>query len=421
MAHRKLAKMFGESGAAGVHFEDQLHGGKKVRRLEDLASFRVSSPCSRRWCLASVWTCGRQGPGAHIRTWSVTICTGFKLLELPDKVHCAVTRLIAARLQWDIMGLETISIARTDAESAKLISSTADANDHPFILGIDTGENPGLRPLAQELASAERSGASGASLAALEAEWMSQVKLVTFREAFEQQLRDTVATTDRDVAKLLASFDDYLASLQSFSIRDMSAAAEAILGRPCHWDCELPRTREGYYHYQGGFPAAIQRAVTFAPYADMLWLETKTPDLAAAETFSQAIHALCPDKWLVYNLSPSFNWGAHGVRLSWRCCDLDETIRADIASLTLFQFTDQKLKSFIWDLAQSGFVLQLISLAGLHATAVTMHELAHRYLEDGMLAYVELIQQKERELGCDVVSCFPVVEVDDTKDDLAHC
>lgn len=218
------------------------------------------------------------------------------------------------------MGLETISIARTDAESAKLISSTADPTDHPFILGVDTAENPGLRPLAQELARAERDGATGSELAALEAEWMGQIKLVTFRQAFEHQLRETVATSDSEVADLLNKFDNYLASLQSFSLRDMSAAAEAILGHPCHWDCELPRTREGYYHFQGGFPAAIQRAVAFSPYSDMLWLETKTPDVEAARSFAKAIHAFCPDKWLVYNLSPSFNWGAHGVGVFLLLC-----------------------------------------------------------------------------------------------------
>lgn len=76
-----------------------------------------------------------------------------------------------------------------------------------------------------------------------------------------------------------------------------------------------------------------------------------------------------------------------------------------MASLTVhaWQFTDEKLKSFIWDLAESGFVLQLISLAGLHAAGVTMHELAQRYTQEGMLAYVNLIQQRERDLGCDVV------------------
>jgi isocitrate lyase len=102
-------------------------------------------------------------------------------------------------------------------------------------------------------------------------------------------------------------------------------------------------------------------------------------------------------RWLVYNLSPSFNWGAHGI-------------------------SEDKLKSFIWDLGEAGFVFQLISLAGLHTGATitcafsyrrsyrrTMvmrrtDELAKRYKTDGMLAYVELVQRREKELGVDVLT-----------------
>ena len=82
---------------------------------------------------------------------------------------------------------------------------------------------------------------------------------------------------------------------------------------------------------------------------------------------------------LAYNLSPSFNWMAHG-------------------------FTDATLKSFIWDIAREGFVLQLISLAGLHSTATITTELSKAYKEDGMLAYVNLVQRPEKELGCDVLT-----------------
>lgn len=125
--------------------------------------------------------------------------------------------------------------------------------------------------------------------------------------------------------------------------------------------------------------AALKRTLVFAPHADLCWLETKEPNLAQAQGFARDIRAQFPGKWLVYNLSPSFNWSAHG-------------------------FSDAQLKSFVWDLAKEGFVLQLISLAGLHSTAVTTHELATRYKTEGMKAYVELIQRKEKELGCDVLT-----------------
>jgi isocitrate lyase len=86
-----------------------------------------------------------------------------------------------------------------------------------------------------------------------------------------------------------------------------------------------------------------------------------------------------PGKKLVYNLSPSFNWSGHG-------------------------FNEQDLKNFIWDLAPHGFVLQLISLAGLHSTATITNELAKAYKTDGMKAYVDLVQRREKELGCDVLT-----------------
>ncbi len=79
----------------------------------------------------------------------------------------------------------------------------------------------------------------------------------------------------------------------------------------------VPRTLEGYYHATGGIDAAVSRALAFAPYADMIWLETKTPDLKQAQSFARRIREKFPRKWLVYNLSPSFNWSAHGYSGSY--------------------------------------------------------------------------------------------------------
>lgn len=92
---------------------------------------------------------------------------------------------------------------------------------------------------------------------------------------------------------------------------------------------DIPRTREGYYHYQAGEAAATKRAINFAPYADLLWVETGDPHVSVAARFAGEIREKFPGKKLVYNLSPSFNWMNQG-------------------------FTEQSLKSFIWDLAQHG-------------------------------------------------------------------
>jgi isocitrate lyase len=145
------------------------------------------------------------------------------------------------------------------------------------------------------------------------------------------------------------------------------------------WSAEISRTREGYYHYAAGIEPALSRVLSFAPYADMLWLETKTPDLSQAKSFAARIREKYPNKWLVYNLSPSFNWSGQG-------------------------FSDDDLKNFCNELAKAGFVLQLISLAGLHSTAAVTCELSKGFQKDGMLAYVELIQRREKAVGTDVLT-----------------
>lgn len=143
------------------------------------------------------------------------------------------------------------------------------------------------------------------------------------------------------------------------------------------WD--IPRTREGFYHYKAGMKAATKRAIAFAPYADLLWLETADPTVQKAASFAGEIRQAHPGKHLVYNLSPSFNWMGQG-------------------------FDEASLKSFIWDLAKHGFVLQLISLAGLHSTATITAELSREFERDGMLAYVDLVQRREKKLGVDVLT-----------------
>jgi isocitrate lyase len=95
------------------------------------------------------------------------------------------------------------------------------------------------------------------------------------------------------------------------------------------WSCDAPRTREGHYHYRAGLAAATKRAKEFAPYADLLWVETAKPSVEIAAKFAGEIRQLYPGKKFVYNLSPSFNWLSQG-------------------------FDDNSLKSFVWDLARHG-------------------------------------------------------------------
>jgi isocitrate lyase len=176
-----------------------------------------------------------------------------------------------------------------------------------------------------------------------------------------------------------SQFNQFSTAIHGKSIQQMQDLAKKHFSLEVDWSPEVPRTREGYYHYAAGIEPAISRVLAFAPYADMLWLETKKPDLQQARSFASRIRERYPNKWLVYNLSPSFNWSAQG-------------------------FSDADLREFCWELAKAGFVLQLVSLAGLHSTAAVSCELAKRFKEDGMLAYVELIQRREKAVGTDVLT-----------------
>jgi isocitrate lyase len=124
------------------------------------------------------------------------------------------------------------------------------------------------------------------------------------------------------------------------------------------------RTAEGFHRVTGGLDSAIARGLAYAPYCDMIWCETATPDLDEARRFAEAIHAEHPGKLLAYNCSPSFNWSKH----------LDE---ATIAS-------------FQKELGTMGYRYQFITLAGFHALNASMFQLAQGYVAEGMPAYVEL-------------------------------
>ncbi|MGD8253065.1 MAG: isocitrate lyase [Syntrophobacterales bacterium] len=131
------------------------------------------------------------------------------------------------------------------------------------------------------------------------------------------------------------------------------------------------RTVEGYFEVKGGLQLAIARALAYAPYADVIWCETSTPDLGEAREFAQAIHEKFPNKLLAYNCSPSFNWKLH----------LDEPT----------------IRSFQDELGTMGYKFQFVTLAGFHTLNTAMFELAHAYSTEGMAAYSRL-QEYEFEM-----------------------
>jgi isocitrate lyase len=131
------------------------------------------------------------------------------------------------------------------------------------------------------------------------------------------------------------------------------------------------RTAEGFYRVREGIDQAISRALAYAPYADVLWCETSTPDIGEAREFADAVHEKFPGKLLAYNCSPSFNWSK--------------------------RLDDEQIAGFQQGLADMGYRFQFITLAGFHALNAGMFELAHGYAADEMTAYVKL-QEREFEL-----------------------
>jgi len=216
----ELMKGMIEAGAAGVHFEDQLSSAKK---------------------------CGHMGGKVLVPTSE------------------AIAKLVAARLAADTCGVPTVLVARTDAESANLLTADVDERDRPFIKSKE-------------------------------------------------------------------------------------------------------RTSEGFFYVNASLEQAVARGLAYAPYADLIWCETGTPDLHEAKAFAEAIHKQFPDKLLAYNCSPSFNWKK----------------KLDDATIAKFQR----------ELGAMGYKFQFITLAGFHALNYSMFQLARGYKASQMSAYVQLQEQE---------------------------
>ena len=370
---RNLIRRFVEAGVPGYHIEDQRPGTKK---------------------------CGHQGG---------------KVLVPSDE---QIKRLNAARFQLDVMRVPGIIVARTDAEAANLIDSRADERDQPFLLGVTNLDIPsykacylallrrfyelgvkelnghllytlsdgeyaaaedwlrrqGILDLAAETAAAaEYRAGQGPSIDSLFDKvesrfvdaWQEDADLRTYGDVVAEVL--AFRESEGDPADMSA--DEW----RSFATRASLYTAQAkalTLGIDAGWDCELARTPEGYYQIRGGIPYAIAKSLAAAPFADILWMETKTADLAEARQFAEAIHAEFPDKMLAYNLSPSFNWDTTGM-------------------------SDEEMKRFPEELGKLGFVFNFITYGGHQIDGLAAEEFATALKQDGMLALARL-QRKLR-------------------------
>jgi isocitrate lyase len=370
---RNLIRRFVEAGVPGYHIEDQRPGTKK---------------------------CGHQGG---------------KVLVPSDE---QIKRLNTARFQLDIMRVPGIIVARTDAEAANLIDSRADERDQPFLLGATNLKVPPykacylamMRSLHQqgvtdirghllyaipdgEYATAyawlERHGIATVvteAAAAWKTEQDGQKSIDDLFDDVESKFVDAwqsdagLETYAESVAELLAfreregePLDMNATDWRAFAERaSLYAAREKAreLGADVPWDCERTKTPEGYYQVRGGIPYAIAKSLAAAPFADILWMETKTADLADAKQFADAIHAVYPDKMMAYNLSPSFNWDTTGM-------------------------TDDQMRAFPQEIGKMGFVFNFMTYGGHQIDGVAAEEFATALRQDGMLALARL-QRKMR-------------------------
>ena len=368
---RNLIRRFVEVGVPGYHIEDQKPGAKK---------------------------CGHQGG---------------KVLVPQDE---QIKRLNAARFQLDVMGVSGIIVARTDAEAANLLDGPGDERDQPFILGVTNRDVPSykvaylaaLRRLHQagvseinghllyaisddEYAAAdgwlERVGVTAAIVEAAQAHmedggptaedtldtvgdrfleaWEAGAGLQTLGEAVAEEMAFR-ADEGVQLEMSVAEWSEFAATASWYTVR----AAARRMGLNVNWDPEKARTPEGYYQVQGGVPYAIAKSLAAAPYADILWMETKTADLAEAREFAAAIHAVYPDKMLAYNLSPSFNWDTTGM-------------------------SDDEMREFPEELGKLGYVFNFITYGGHQIDGLAAEEFTTALREDGMLALARL-QRKFR-------------------------
>ena len=358
---RNLIRRFVEAGVTGYHIEDQKPGTKK---------------------------CGHQGG---------------KVLVPSDE---QIKRLNAARFQLDIMEVPGIIVSRTDAEAATLLDGNGDERDQPFVLGATKLNIPSYKnaylTILRRIHEKGVKEINGHKLYKISKEtyaetdkWLEETGIASFVdeniEAMKGDNQELETALDSIVTKFveiweeesgLTTFGETIETLMEFnmeqgvefdmtveqwrefaktaSTKDAMEKADS-LGIDYIWDPEISRTPEGYYQVKGGIEYSIAKSLAVAPFADLLWMETKTADLEDARKFADAIHEVFPDKMLAYNLSPSFNWDTTGM-------------------------TDEEMKKFPEEIGKLGFVFDFITYGGHQIDGMAAEEFATALMEDGMLA-----------------------------------
>ncbi|MFI5324137.1 MAG: isocitrate lyase, partial [Thermodesulfobacteriota bacterium] len=195
--------------------------------------------------------------------------------------------------------------------------------------------------------------------------WEVESGLMTYAQAVAEQMEFAIEE-GRNLGMTIEEWFEFAkhASYQHARDRAKQMGIEAL------WDCELSRTPEGYYQVKGGIEYAIAKSLAVAPYADLIWMETKTANYEEAREFAEAFHAEFPDKMLAYNLSPSFNWDTTGM-------------------------SEEEMRNFPKEIGKLGYVFDFITYGGHQIDGLAAEEFATALKQDGMLALARL-QRKFR-------------------------
>ncbi len=363
---RNLIRRFVEVGVPGYHIEDQKPGAKK---------------------------CGHQGG---------------KVLVPSDE---QIKRASAARFQLDVMRVPGIVVCRTDAEAANLLDGCGDERDQPFILGANGSAVPAYRAaylgvirqmydagipelnghLLYAVSTAEQAEADAwlkssgvaaklaeiakahlADPAALPektldiaadvflAAWEAGAQLSTLAEAVADAIQFRL-DEGADLGMTVDQWNEFSHRAGWYEIRQKAQE----MGVEVDWSADRAKTPEGYFQIRGGVPYAVAKSLAVAPFADILWMETKTADLEDAKRFADAIHAVFPNQMMAYNLSPSFSWDTTGM-------------------------TDDDMRDFPAEIGKLGFVFNFITYGGHQLDGLAAEEFSQSLREDGMLALARL-------------------------------
>ena len=305
----------------------------------------------------------------YLSGWQVAGDANDSLQMYPDQSLYAVGSVptIVKRINNTFQRADQIQIMESNHEVDYFLPIVADAesgfggvlNTHELVKHLIEAGAAGIH-LEDQLSSAKKCGHMGGKV------------LVSTQEMINKLVASRLAADIMDVTTIIIARTDALsgALLQSDSDEQDHKFIIHKHGRTTAYGASPERTSEGFFKTKAGMDQAVSRGLAYAPYCDMLWMETAIPDIGECKEFVQEIQKKYPNKMFAYNCSPSFNWKA---RLS-----------------------DTEIRSFKDELGELNVKFQFITLAGFHSLNYSMFELSEKYRDTGMTGFVEL-QEKEFE------------------------